>query len=361
MKTFLEKIETQFDELIAVSELDLCRLYGADNDAYLSLFHSVQHQLVELMKKTYENEHGYKDYNLYNKLCEKHTVFLERIETNGVEQQYHDLLAEFETVKNTLKCTQCGSLLNIDKIYFIPTYIDCPTCYTQNTLNPSQAARNFVINVHQLSRNSNCDAALTKYKALLGDEMFVEETESSESDSMLTPVHGISFYDYVAVIKMITAHRMPLEEALRVLGVEEPVWAEAATIWGQRITQDTYKLYTEYMEKADAHPKFANTIAGSPHSRNVAKFLDDPYLLFEVHSAYVAVLSYGLDYNKFLSETFGVTLFDITMAYAQFVSANKDNMDLMTKLSNHSAKTDEKYQAKFAAALGGDIADSISA
>ncbi len=381
MKAFLEKIETQFDELIAAAEPDLRHLYRTDRGAYLALLHSVRHQLEQLiikardtMIKAYEEngEHKYndKDYeyveHFINGLDSRQRAFFNKIEVDDIDQMYQDLLAEFETVKNTLKCTQCGSLLNIDKMYFLPTYVDCPSCNTQNTFNPSQAMYDFAHHVQtQPILNPDCVDAYKKYAAIVGEaqpsvdaEPSVEvetKTATGESDS----IHGISFYDYVAASKMMSTGT-PVEEVIKIFGVEVPVWTEVAVMWGQRMMQGTLgNLFMEYWEKADSHPKFAEKAAGGQDSPGVVKLLNDPYLLYEANNAQLAVVNYGLDYGEFLLKTFGVTESDVNAAYIRFTDTHKHDADLLSELDRYGWKKKEEYEAKFAAEQGGNIADEI--
>lgn len=174
--TFLIKLEEKYDEVIEAIEMEAPQIYKEDEDqfkrAYQRFKSGMEGQLTNIQKKAYEtkdkqiltyyNSHDYgamhpshdalyewrsRCLDLHNKwenrINAKRNAVFAKIEqqTTDLEAQYTSILNEYEAIKNKFKCKQCSSPLSIDTIYFISTYITCPSCRTQNTFEPGTQIR----------------------------------------------------------------------------------------------------------------------------------------------------------------------------------------------------------------------------
>ncbi len=83
-------------------------------------------------------------YNKFNELDELCRFYREKIEatySEDFEAKYQKILNEYELIKDKFNCSQCGSQIYIDKIYFTTTYLTCASCSTRNTFEPSTQAK----------------------------------------------------------------------------------------------------------------------------------------------------------------------------------------------------------------------------
>lgn len=174
--SFLEKLEAKMEEFATAAIPELKQLLEEDDDLYKRTFHKVYsgvngqlNNIREKARDTYEEKiisvyYHYnstisvlsKHHNLVsdfrNNCSDRHNAFenkydhwrkqIEKTQERDLEIEYQKILAEFETIKDKFKCTQCGGNLTIDKIFLIETYVSCPFCQTQNTFTPSTIGRN---------------------------------------------------------------------------------------------------------------------------------------------------------------------------------------------------------------------------
>lgn len=80
-------------------------------------------------------------FNRFEKLEHDWIARLQATGANDPEQEYREILEEYERIKDKFQCRECGAGITIEKIYFIATYIPCPYCQTQNTFEPGSRAR----------------------------------------------------------------------------------------------------------------------------------------------------------------------------------------------------------------------------
>ena len=66
-----------------------------------------------------------------------------QVKKPSAEEKLHEIVEEYNAVKDKFHCSQCGANLEIKELYFISTYITCPYCQTQNTFVPSDKMREF--------------------------------------------------------------------------------------------------------------------------------------------------------------------------------------------------------------------------
>lgn len=60
-----------------------------------------------------------------------------KIKVLSPEKKLKEIIKEYEFLKEHFNCTQCGSKLKLEKVYFVSAYISCEYCQSQNTFIPS--------------------------------------------------------------------------------------------------------------------------------------------------------------------------------------------------------------------------------
>lgn len=60
-----------------------------------------------------------------------------KIKVLSPEKKLKEIINSYEIIKDNFNCTQCGSKLKLEKIYFVSAYITCEYCQSQNTFIPS--------------------------------------------------------------------------------------------------------------------------------------------------------------------------------------------------------------------------------
>lgn len=174
--SFLEKLEAKMEEFATAAIPELKEILQTDDDLYKRTFHKVYSgvngQLSNIREKarnTYDEKiiNVYYDYNSQISVLSKHHNLvsdfrnncsdryndfenkyeywrnqIEKTQERDLEIEYQKIVDEYEAIKNKFNCTQCGGNIEIEKIFLIETYIECPYCKTQNTFAPSTQARN---------------------------------------------------------------------------------------------------------------------------------------------------------------------------------------------------------------------------
>ncbi len=174
---FLEKLEEKYREIIAAIALEAPQVYQDDTDpfkrAYIRFKSGMDGQLTHIIKKATETlechittiitgmipvpwipcaisfmpgANGASVPIINGKTGSNHYVSIrisevEQLADADLEVKYQAILDEFEQTKKRFTCTQCGTPLVLDKIFFIATYITCTSCQTQNTFEPSPQAK----------------------------------------------------------------------------------------------------------------------------------------------------------------------------------------------------------------------------
>lgn len=171
--TFLSKMELKMNELCDAAMPELCDLYSSDQDMYKSSYHNMRNgilnqlrmmgdkardvyekQIEEFYESLVDDVEGKEEDALdsFRERCsDSHEDFEEKIdkcrlkieatENEDLELKYQKILDEYDAIKDKFCCTQCGSPVSIPKLFFVSTYIECPSCRTQNTFEPSSQAR----------------------------------------------------------------------------------------------------------------------------------------------------------------------------------------------------------------------------
>lgn len=196
--SFLEKLESRMDEFTNEALPELKQVFETDEDLLKREFSrfssSIEGQLNTIREKASDmldnkitDSYSYWDQQInfdssyhnelmmFRNICiERHEAFedqfnahVESIKNIGrkenLEEKYQDILNQYEEINDTFKCTQCGSPIIIEKIFFISTYIDCPSCMSKNTFEPSTQAKSLQHFSHDLA-HQRCKELLEKYE-----------------------------------------------------------------------------------------------------------------------------------------------------------------------------------------------------
>lgn len=153
--TFLGKLEEKANELIEGIRTEGKALWQDKEDVYHQTYYrfrsGLQGQLrsiytkardtfeIQIPRSNYELSTAYHEWE--ERIRQKEDEAIKEAETEDLELKYQEILAEHAAIKDKFSCKQCGGKLVLDKIYFITTYIKCDQCQTQNTFEPSTAAK----------------------------------------------------------------------------------------------------------------------------------------------------------------------------------------------------------------------------
>lgn len=164
---FIDKLKEKLQEFAVASIPELTEMGNSDTDEYKRSYYRMQAavlgQLESIIKKAREvkeekvtnfpyNENS-RDayyqfrtecYAKYQELDDLYDAYRDKIQdtfSEDYEAKYQNILNEYNTIKDKFKCSQCGSPIIINKIYFTTTYITCPACQTKNTFEPSSQAK----------------------------------------------------------------------------------------------------------------------------------------------------------------------------------------------------------------------------
>lgn len=161
---FIDKLEAKLTEFAEASIPELTDLSNTDADEYKRGYHrmkaAVIGQIDSIRKRAYDvkeekilpfqgsgdsyykfREACYSRYDKLEALCNHYREKVEDTYTEDYEAAYKAILNEHEIIKNSFCCSQCGSNIAIDKIYFTTTYLTCTSCQTQNSFEPSSQAK----------------------------------------------------------------------------------------------------------------------------------------------------------------------------------------------------------------------------
>lgn len=174
---FLDKLETRLDELCAAAIPELIAVFNQDSDPYKRahsrMLTGLIGQISQLQQKGIEAKEAhiipfmkasssllpdlissagrkYHDrlYRFQMACFDRHHQFEDKVNegiaalrsakgNTDLEAVYQRQLTEFERIKDSFNCKQCGGKVSIPKMFFIATYIQCPFCQSQNTYTPS--------------------------------------------------------------------------------------------------------------------------------------------------------------------------------------------------------------------------------
>lgn len=161
---FIDKLKDKLKEFAEAAIPELEELNNSDTDEYkreylrvksavLGQIESIRKKADEVMEEKIINAH-FSSSNFYelrnvcyekkrqlDDLCHQYREKIEATHQEDYEIKYQKILAEYGNIKDKFHCSQCGSPVTIEKIYFTTTYITCPACNTRNTFEPSSQAK----------------------------------------------------------------------------------------------------------------------------------------------------------------------------------------------------------------------------
>lgn len=194
---FLDKIEAKMQELNDAAVPELTEMRNSAEESfkmdYQRMKSGIDGQLENIRKKVYD-VHDDKILDLYNEIKEgyspkdsdrdaldafrsdcrnRYNIFEEKYHacSNAIdatdfedyEIAYQKVMNEFDAIKDKFHCKQCGSPIPIEKIFFINVHLNCTSCQTQNTFEPSTQAKMLQHFAQDLARQRAADL-YEKYK-----------------------------------------------------------------------------------------------------------------------------------------------------------------------------------------------------
>ena len=98
------------------------------------------------------------------------------------EAKYQSILNDYEKIKHSFSCTQCGGGITIDKIFFISAYITCPFCQTQNTFEPGSQARELEFLGRELAEERTASLLQEHFTVSEKSEELLHQIRQTRSD-----------------------------------------------------------------------------------------------------------------------------------------------------------------------------------
>ncbi|TSE08878.1 MULTISPECIES: DUF6620 family protein [Aquimarina] len=204
------------------------------------------------------------------------------------------------------------------------------------------------------------DDFLKEQKAKLDAQMDAH-VEAAEAGGLLDPISGIDMETWAAANAKI-AGGMDLEEVLKVVGTEKPIWDEVSAEWTARMSQDTTfaisKVYGDAFMNSNIG-KFASeeTNQGSASSSSngsggLNEVMEDFELYIKIMCHQNMGATQGKDAASILQE-YGLTVTDWSSVGAHW----SPKMATDTRMALQMGELMEKYNAEFASAKAGDDID----
>lgn len=179
-----------------------------------------------------------------------------------------------------------------------------------------------------------------------------KNVEAAKAGGLLDPIRGVSMEDWAAGNAKIGGG-MPLDQVLKVLGVEKPVWDAVSAEWMGRMQQDTTFAIAKVYGEAFTNPnigKFAaagsGVAAGGNAKIDAIKNNLDEYVKIMCHQNMGA--AQGIDANSVLQQ-YGLTAADWGTIGMHWAPQLGGNLEVAMKMSALM----DKYNAQFAGAKAG--------
>jgi len=208
--------------------------------------------------------------------------------------------------------------------------------------------------------NERAQAGLDVANQMMQEEMNAN-IEAAKAGGLLDPIKGISMEDW-AVANAKIASGMPLDEVLKVLGTEKPIWDEITNEWQARMQRDTTfaiaKVYGDAFTNPSISAKFATASGGngaaSTNSEVVEKVKNDMDLYVKIMCHQSVGSTQGLDATSILKQ-YGLSVVEWSTISSYWSPKVGSNLELAMRMSALM----DKYNAEFAAAApvkaGSDI------
>jgi rubrerythrin len=201
---FIDKLNTRAEELYLAAIPELNALKESDDDpnksTYYKVLSGVCGQLDNMRSKACDTQDkeiaDFYDYLRHSEITALHplmrylddfrndcydrlTEFEQSINTktdklrkekrDDIEDEYAKIIDSFNADKDKFRCSQCGHLLPVERIFFLSVHIPCPACGTQNTLEPGRNARNLQFIAKKLAEK-RCEHLLDAYQNEIQNE-----------------------------------------------------------------------------------------------------------------------------------------------------------------------------------------------
>ncbi len=221
-------------------------------------------------------------------------------------------------------------------------------------------------NIHHLNytierARRNITVGIAEAQSML-DEQSKQQAEAmnqhiaaAKSGGLLDPIKGIGMEDWAAANVQLSNGRS-LDEVLKVLGTEKPVWDEVSAEWMARMSQDTTFAISKVYGDAFTNPnigKFAQAggSGAAQGSGELEKVKNDFELYIKIMCHQNMASVQGIDATSVLKQ-YGLSVTDWSMAGAHWAPKMGSDLTLAMKM----APLMEKYNAEFASAgAGSDI------
>jgi|GEM_PF-630558 len=198
---------------------------------------------------------------------------------------------------------------------------------------------------------AEAQAVLDEANKKLKEEMN-QHIDAAKKGGLLDPIEGIGMEDWAAANVKI-ANGMPLDEVLKILGTEKPIWDKVSADWMARMSQDSTFAISKVYGDAFTNPnigKFATAGgAAAPGNGAVEKIKNDFDLYIKIMCHQNMASTQGIDANAVLKQ-YGLTAADWGMIGGHWAPQMGSNLELAMKMSPLM----EKYNAEFATAKAGD-------
>ncbi|MHA7060026.1 DUF6620 family protein [Aquimarina sp. M1] len=204
------------------------------------------------------------------------------------------------------------------------------------------------------------DDFLKEQKATLDAQMDAHIQAASEG-GLLDPINGIDMETWAAANAKI-AGGMDLEEVLKVVGTEKPIWDKVSADWTARMSQDTTfaisKVYGDAFMNSDIG-KFATSGTDQKTEPNTTEGESALDKVSEDFELYIKIMCHqnmgatqGKDAASILNE-YGLSVTDWSTVGAQWAT----KMATDTRMALKMGELMEKYNTEFASATAGDDID----
>jgi len=177
--------------------------------------------------------------------------------------------------------------------------------------------------------------------------------------------HGVTFRDYACANANLVAG-MGLDQICKVLGVEEPLWAEVQEFWNNKMAElstDDMAFYGEVFTNPK-QGKFANVEGGAGTVEDaLAKYPEwSDYIKMGAYMAAASDVGIDIDFDK----EFGINLTEYTQLGSHWSAFFKEKvMDVEQQTSqeyiNDAALTEEQKEASIVYAMHGELTDKWEA
>jgi len=175
--------------------------------------------------------------------------------------------------------------------------------------------------------------------------------------------HGVTFKDY-ALANANLAAGMPTAKVCEVLGIEEPLWAEAQEFWANNMaamSMEDMQFYGEVFTNPK-QGKFANVAGAAAGPQEVLKKYPEWDDFLKIMNHIEIASQNGIDVD--LQEEYGLSMteysqlamhwsnyhktkvVDVSVAYAQG-KADADDLEEMDRVNNLFKELTEKWQNYF--------------